>query len=96
MNAVGIREEYSVMNGHHLELMASTALRHISRKEDVKAYVQQNHQLYAVLLKATQRFIGGETLAQCLETAQALQNCGFAVTIDFMGESTRNEEVSPV
>jgi hypothetical protein len=40
MNAIGVREEHVEMNEGTLELMASTALRYISRNEDLKAYVQ--------------------------------------------------------
>jgi proline dehydrogenase len=90
MNAIGVREEHVEMNERTLELMASTALRHISRNEELNAYVQRNPQLCAVLLKAAHRFIGGQTLGECIETAQTLHNRGVAVTVDYMGESTRD------
>jgi hypothetical protein len=45
-----------------LEMLAAAALRHISRNEAIKAYVQQNTALYNVLLRAALRIIGGETL----------------------------------
>ncbi|MBA3714608.1 MAG: proline dehydrogenase family protein [Pyrinomonadaceae bacterium] len=40
------------------------------------------------------RFIGGETLAQCVEVAKSLTQQGLASTIDYMGESTRNASMA--
>jgi len=47
-----------------------------------------------VLLRAALRFIGGETLAQCVEVAKVLNAQGHAVTIDYMGESVRDAEMA--
>lgn len=69
---------------------AAAALRHIARDEWINAYVQKDHLLYDALLRAASRFIGGEAMPQCLEVASALNRQGFAVTIDYMGESTRD------
>src|SRR6478752_411803 len=76
-----------------LEALAATALRSSSRDEESKAYLDQNPVLYAILLKAAQRFIGGETLAECLAKALTTQKQGHAITIDYMGESTRDPEL---
>lgn len=73
-----------------LEFAASEALRHIALDEEIKSYVLQHPPMYRTLLQAATRFIGGETLAQCVDTARSLNQQGFAVTIDFMGESTRD------
>lgn len=73
-----------------LEFEAAEALRHIALDETVKSYVLQNPPLYQALRQAAMRFIGGETLEQCGEAAQALNKQNHAVTIDFMGESTRD------
>ena len=73
-----------------IELEAAAALRHIALDENIKAYVLQHPPLYRALLDAATRFIGGETLVQCVETAKSLNQQGFAVTIDYMGESTRS------
>jgi proline dehydrogenase len=72
------------------ESAAAAALRYVARDEDIKAYIQKDSLLYNTLLRAASRFIGGETLPQCLEVAAALNRKGFAVTIDYMGESTRD------
>ncbi len=82
------------MNNEEPEALAVVALRRIARDESIKAYVQQDLLLHQVLLRAARRFIGRETLAECIETARALNAEGFAITIDYMGESTRDEEVA--
>jgi proline dehydrogenase len=79
------------MDSGSLEAAAAAALRHIARDEGLKAYVQQNPPLYQVLLRAAMRFIGGETLSECVATAQRINQQGHAVTIDYMGESTRDQ-----
>jgi proline dehydrogenase len=38
--------------------------------------------------------IGGETLTDCVETVKSLNQKGFAVTIDYMGESTRDVDMA--
>lgn len=73
-----------------IELEVAKALRHIALDEDIKSYVLQHPPLYQALLHAAMRFIGGETLTQCVETAASLNQEGCAVTIDYMGESTRD------
>jgi len=78
------------MSENLLETQAAAALRHIARNEAIKGYVQQNAPLYQALLRMALRFIGGELLPQCQETALTLNKQGSAVAIDYMGESTRD------
>lgn len=73
---------------------AALALKSIARDEDIKAYILREANLHKVLLRAARRFIGGERLQECLSDAQSLNSEGFAVTIDYMGESTRDEQMS--
>lgn len=82
------------MNFTSTELQVADTLRHLALNEEVKAYVLRNPPLYQVLLLAAMRFIGGETLTQCEKVARDLNAHGFAVTIDYMGESTRDEEMA--
>jgi proline dehydrogenase len=77
------------MSTDHNEQQLAGALKHIARNETIKAYILQHAPLYTILRRAASRFIGGERLAECLQTAQQLQEQGHAVTIDYMGESTR-------
>lgn len=74
-----------------IESEAAEALRHIALDESLKAYVLQHPPLYQAGLQAAMRFIGGETLDECVQSAKAINQQGHAVTIDFMGESTRDE-----
>jgi proline dehydrogenase len=73
-----------------IEFEAAEALRHIALDETVKSYVLQHPPIYQVLRHAAMRFIGGETLTQCVEITKLLNEQGHSVTIDFMGESTRD------
>jgi proline dehydrogenase len=82
------------MSTYDLEARAAAALRHISRNEAIKSYVQHTPQLHNRLLKTALRFIGGEALPECLRVAQAVQQRGHTVTIDYMGESTRDEAMA--
>jgi proline dehydrogenase len=73
-----------------VEFEAAEALRHIALDETIKSYVLQHRPLYQALRHAAMRFIGGETLTQCVEITKSLNKQGYSVTIDFMGESTRD------
>lgn len=75
-------------------LQAIEALRSISRNEEIKAYLIQNRQLYKIALKAARRFIGGETLDECFQTTKVIIKKGHSLTIDFMGESTRDKKTA--
>ncbi|MEL6246799.1 MAG: proline dehydrogenase family protein [Cyanobacteria bacterium J06648_16] len=77
-----------------IEFEAAAALKHVALDESIKDYVLQQPDLYNVLLKPAMRFIGGETLLQCVDVAKQLNEQGHAVTIDFMGESTRDAETA--
>lgn len=76
---------------NELEQKVSQALRRLALDERAKAYVLNHSGIYKFLLRAAKRFIGGETLSECVEDAQRLNRMGHAVTIDYMGESTRDE-----
>jgi len=73
---------------------SADALRRLAVNERAKAYVLDHPPLYQALLRAARRFIGGETLAECLETVRDINRHGHAVTIDFMGESTRDRDTA--
>ncbi|KAM3113291.1 proline dehydrogenase family protein [Phormidesmis sp. 146-33] len=77
-----------------VELEAAEALRHIALDETVKLYVLKHPPIYQALRHAAMRFIGGETLTNCVEITKSLNEQSHAVTIDFMGESTRDAEMA--
>jgi proline dehydrogenase len=73
---------------------AAAALKSVARDEHMKAYVASEAALHDTLLRAAMRFIGGEQLEECLETAQELNGKGYATSIDYMGESTRDARMA--
>ena len=73
-----------------IEFEAAEALRHVALDETLKSYVLQHPPVYQALRHAAMRFIGGETLEHCVDTTKFLNEQGHTVTIDFMGESTRD------
>ena len=77
-----------------IEFEAAEALRQIALDETLKSYIFQNPPLYKVLRRAAMRFIGGEALAECVVAAKHLNERGHNVTIDFMGESTRDNSIA--
>ncbi|MGH6690253.1 MAG: proline dehydrogenase family protein [Gammaproteobacteria bacterium] len=74
------------------EESASEVLRHLALDETVKSYVLQNPVLYRPLYRSALRFIGGEKIEECVQIARSMNDQGHAVTIDFMGEGTREIE----
>lgn len=77
-----------------LETEAAAALKRIARDENLKAYVQEEKPVHDALLGAALRFIGGESLEERTAVAGRLNQRGPAVTIDYMGKSTRDEEAA--
>lgn len=73
---------------------AARALKRIARDERIKAFVQSDASLHDALLGPALRFIGGERLDECLDTARSVTLSRHSVTIDFMGESTRDREMA--
>ncbi|MBY0534510.1 MAG: proline dehydrogenase family protein [Chitinophagaceae bacterium] len=72
--------------------LGSEALKKAALNEEAKNYVLQNKPLFQILKKAANRYIGGETLDEAVQSILALNKTGFQVTTDFMGESIRNEK----
>jgi proline dehydrogenase len=77
-----------------IEFEVAETFKQIALDEEIKTYVLQHPSLYQSLLQAALRFIGGETLTDCVETVKSLNQQGFAVTIDYMGESTRDADMA--
>jgi proline dehydrogenase len=72
--------------------IASDALKKAALNEDAKNFVLQNENLYRILKKAANRYIGGESIKDVILVIKKLNENGFVVTTDFMGESIRNEK----
>lgn len=73
---------------------AAKALRSIARSESIKEVVQQDQNIHDALLGVALRFVGGESLEECCAVAKMLNATGDDVTIDFMGESTKEEAIA--
>ena len=72
--------------------LATATLKKAALNEEAKEFVLQNEKLYSVFKKAANRYIGGETLQETISAISKLNDKGYDVTTDFMGESIRNEE----
>lgn len=72
-----------------IEDQAAAVLRALALNETAKALVLGEPALYEPLYRAALRYIGGESLDDCLAVARTIQAAGHAVTLDYMGESTR-------
>ena len=79
------------MENQLLEI-GSEAFKKIALNEDAKDYILNNPLLFNILKKAANRYLGGETLQEAIDTIQRLNKEGFVVTTDYMGESIRNEQ----
>lgn len=68
------------------------ALRKAALNEEAKEYILENEVLFRVLKKAADRYIGGETLEETVSKVIQQNGNGFKCSVEFMGESTRNEQ----
>jgi len=75
-----------------IESLAAQALRHIARDQSIKAYIESDNVLFAGLLRAARRYIGGTNRAECLQKVKEINRVGHAATIDYMGEATTDKD----
>jgi proline dehydrogenase len=73
------------------QLAAAKALRSIAQNEEIKQLALETDELYEPLRRAANRYIGGETLDGCLQTAEEISSEGHGVTFDYIGEGPRDE-----
>jgi proline dehydrogenase len=78
----------------HLLNIGSAALKKAALNEDAKNFLLSNEVLFNGLKKAADRYIGGETLPETINKVIKQNSNGFKCSIEFMGESTRNEAES--
>lgn len=71
--------------------IGSAALKKAALNEQAKEFILENEVLFNVLKKAADRYIGGETLEETLTKVIRQNQQGFKCSVEFMGESTRNE-----
>jgi proline dehydrogenase len=73
------------------QFAAAKALRSIAQNEEIKQLVLETDELYKPLRRAANRYIGGESLNECFQTAEKISSKGHAVTFDYIGEGPRDE-----
>ncbi|MEM8526466.1 MAG: proline dehydrogenase family protein [Bacteroidota bacterium] len=72
--------------------IGSQALKKAALNEEAKTYLLSHPKLFNLLKKAANRYIGGEQLEEAIASIKKLNEAGFVVTTDFMGESIRSEK----
>src|SRR6266536_3377325 len=75
-------------------LRTADALRKLALNEQAKAYVMKDPWLTRVARQVTDRYVAGEKLSDAIKRAANISKRGYRTTIDFMGESTRDEEAA--
>jgi proline dehydrogenase len=73
-----------------LQKKASEALKTAALNESAKDYLLNNPQLFALLLKAVKRYIGGENMEQAISRAKEINHENLPTSLEFMGESVYN------
>ncbi|WCN37375.1 proline dehydrogenase family protein [Aneurinibacillus uraniidurans] len=68
------------------------ALKSIARNEKIKAYIEQSKDLYSLFLRASQRFVTGETRKEAIVKANELLSKEYLVSLEYIGENTTTEE----
>ncbi|MGF1647817.1 MAG: proline dehydrogenase family protein [Kineosporiaceae bacterium] len=86
LDLVGSPDPDTGADGHR----AAAALRALARREDLKAAVLRSPAAYAALRRAAARYVSGETRGEALRTAEDLGRAGHRITVDHMGEDTRD------
>ncbi|NIG55807.1 proline dehydrogenase family protein [Chitinophaga sp. Cy-1792] len=76
----------------HLLSIGSAALKKAALDERAKEFLLGNDVLFNVLKKAADRYIGGENMEETIAKVVQQNQQGFKCSIEFMGESTRNEQ----
>lgn len=80
------------MINKNLYLDASNALKKAALNEEAKQFILENELIYKTLKKAANRYIAGETIDEASKSIRMLNQKGYEVTTDFMGESIRTEK----
>lgn len=72
--------------------IGATALRSAALNDDAKHFILNNQQLYSILKKAANRYIGGENLIETLPKVIYSNSQGHKCSIEFMGENVKTEK----
>jgi proline dehydrogenase len=72
--------------------LGSAALKKAALNEEAKTYLLADPVLFGLLKKAARRYIAGDTLTEAIPIAASLNQQGLRCSLEFIGESTRNEQ----
>lgn len=70
------------------ELYAQEAIKKIARNKEIKAYIQENKQIYSMLREGARRYITGEKRFEGIKIAQKLFAEGYRVSLEYIGENS--------
>jgi proline dehydrogenase len=76
------------------EKRAADALRFIARDEGLKSRLMTDPALRAIAERVAANFVAGESIDTAVARAKAVNAAGHAATIDYMGESCRDEALA--
>ena len=79
------------MNEMGLHASVANALKVIARNEQMKSYIQESKELYPLLARAARRFVAGETRDEAIGEAKQLATRGYATSLEYIGENTRDQ-----
>ncbi|MEI3607365.1 proline dehydrogenase family protein [Pseudogracilibacillus sp. SE30717A] len=63
-------------------------MKKIARNKEIKAYIQENKQIYSMLRKGAHRYITGEKRFEGIKIAQKLFTEGYRVSLEYIGENS--------
>ncbi|WP_411502567.1 proline dehydrogenase family protein [Brevibacillus centrosporus] len=72
------------------EQITAEVLRTIARDEEIKETVLRSRMLYPLLLAAAKRYVTGEYRADALGIAKGLEEKGYRLSVEYIGENTSN------
>ncbi|UII24284.1 proline dehydrogenase family protein [Fulvivirga ligni] len=79
------------MMNQDLLTLGSQALKKMALSQEAKSYIIANPQIYNVLKKATDRYIGGDNLEQTVAKVVDANHLGYKASIEYMGENAADE-----
>lgn len=75
-----------------LDKQLAEALKFIARRQDIKAYLEQNEQMNRLVRRAAAQYVTGEQRHEAMIAATRLEQLGYAVSLEYIGENTTSEK----
>ncbi|MGN6421379.1 MAG: hypothetical protein ACTHMC_27945 [Pseudobacter sp.] len=74
--------------------LGADALRKAALNLEARELVLSNPALYQTLLKAADRYIGGENLGETVQKVSSQAALGYKTSLGFMGESIKTDRIA--